>query len=66
MFFGNLPQFGKKVKVGVRSSSVTRSQINEMSNQWRVSLYMVMSQNVMSNLGEGYLIMFDEIKIGLA
>ena len=34
-----------------------------MSDQLSVSLYMVISQNVMYHLGEGDFIMFDEIPI---
>ena len=41
------PKFGNKVKIGIKSSSVINSQMGVMSNQLRVSLYMVMSQNVM-------------------
>ena len=33
-------------KTVMRSSSVTRSQFSEMSDQWRVPLYMIMFQNV--------------------
>ena len=39
------------------------SQIGVMSDQLRVSLYMVMSQNVMRHLGEGDFIIIDEIPI---
>ena len=52
-----------KSKSVIRSSSVTRSQFCEMSVQWRMSLYMVMFQNVVLHLGEGDFIMFDEIHI---
>ena len=41
------PKFGNKVKSVLKSSSVISSQIGVMSNQLRVSLYMVMTQNVM-------------------
>ena len=41
------PKFGNKVKSVLKSSSVISSQIGVMSDQLRVSLYMVMSQNVM-------------------
>ena len=34
-----------------------------MSDQWMVSLYMIMSQNGMYHFGEGDLLMFDEIPI---
>ena len=40
-------KFGNKVKIGIKSSSVISSQIGVMSDQLKVSLYMVMSQNVM-------------------
>ena len=40
------PKFGNKVNIGIKSSSVINSQIGVMSDQLRVSLYMVMSQNV--------------------
>ena len=36
-----------KSKTVIRSSLVTRSQFSEMSDQWRVSLYIIKSQNVM-------------------
>ena len=38
----------------IRSSVVIRSQIGIMSDQLMVSLFMVMSQNVMLHLVEGY------------
>ena len=38
---------GNKVKSIIKSSSVISSQISELSDQLRMSLYMVMSQNVM-------------------
>ena len=41
------PKFGYKVKIGIKSSSVISSQKGVMSDQLRVSLYMIMSQNVM-------------------
>ena len=41
------PKFGNKVKISIKVSSVINSQIGVMSVQLRVSLYMVMSQNVM-------------------
>ena len=34
-------------KMEIRSSSVTMSRLGEMSDQWRVLLLMIMSQNVM-------------------
>ena len=37
----------------IRSILVISSRFSEMSDQWRVSLYIVMSQNVMKHLGEG-------------
>ena len=56
MFYG-------RSKSVLKSSSVISSQIGVMSDQSRVSLYMVMSQNVMYHLVEGDFIMFDEILI---
>ena len=41
------PKFGNKVKIGIKVSSVIHSQIGVMSDHLRVSLYMVMSHNVM-------------------
>ena len=42
------PKFGNKVKIGKKkSNSVISSQIGAMSDQMTVSLYMLMSQNVM-------------------
>ena len=41
------PKFGNKIQSVIKSSSVISSQIGVMSDQLRVSLYMVMSQNVM-------------------
>ena len=38
MFYGNLPKFGNKVKIGIRFSSVTGSKIGVMFDQLRVSL----------------------------
>ena len=49
MFYGN-PQnllMRSKSVTCIKSSSVISSQIGVMSDQLRVSLYMVMSQNVM-------------------
>ena len=37
---------GKKSKLVIRSRSVTGSKNGEMSDQWRVSLYLVIIQNV--------------------
>ena len=61
MFYGNLQNFVKRSKSVIKSSLVIISQIGVMSDQLKVSLYMVMSQNVMQHLGEGDFIMFDEI-----
>ena len=47
MFYGNLPKLGKKVKVSKRSSLLRKSQSGVMSDKLKVSLYMVMSENVM-------------------
>ena len=47
MFYGNLQNLVIKSKSVIKSSSVISSQIGVMSDQLRVSLYMVMSQNVM-------------------
>ena len=47
MFHGNLQNLVKRSKSAIKSSSVISSQIGVMSDQLRVSLYMVMSQNVM-------------------
>ena len=33
MFYGNLPIFGNKVKISIRSSAVISSQIGVMSDQ---------------------------------
>ena len=63
MFYGNLQNFVIRSKSVIDSSSVISSQIGVMSDQLRVSLYMVMSQNVMQHLGKGDFIMFDEIPI---
>ena len=41
------PKFGNKVKIGYKVQFGKSSQIGVMSDQLRVSLYMVMSQNVM-------------------
>ena len=57
------PNFVIRSKSVIKSSSVISSQIGVMSYQLRVSLYMVMSQNVMYHLEEGDFIMFDEISI---
>ena len=47
MFYGNLQNSVIRSKSVLKSSSVINSQIGVMSDQLRVSLYMVMSQNVM-------------------
>ena len=47
MFYENFPKFGNNVKIDNKVQFGYRSQIGEISDQWRVSLYMVMSQNVM-------------------
>ena len=41
------PKFGNKVKIGKKVQFGISSQIGIMSDQLSVSLYMVMSQNVM-------------------
>ena len=63
MFYGNLQNSVIRSISVLKSSSVINSQIGVMSDQLRVSLYMVMFQNVMEHLGEGDFIMFDEIPI---
>ena len=50
-------------KTVIRLSSVTRSRCSEMSDQWRVSLYMIMSQNSIQHLGKGDFIMIYEILV---
>ena len=47
MFYGNLQNSVIRSKSVLKSSSVINSQIGVMSDQLRLSLYMVMSQNVM-------------------
>ena len=47
MLYGNLQNSAIRSKSVLQSSSVINSQIGVMSDQLRVSLYMVMSQNVM-------------------
>ena len=47
MFYGNLQNSVIRSRSVLKSSSVINSQIGVMSDQLRVSLYMVMSQNVM-------------------
>ena len=63
MFYGHLRNLVIRSKSVIRSSSVISSRIGVMSDQLRVSLYMVMFQNVMYHMGEGDFIMFDEIPI---
>ena len=45
MFYGNFQNLVIRSKSAIKSSSVTSSKIGVMSDQLRVSLYMVMSQN---------------------
>ena len=52
--FWNLVIWQKSV---IRSSAVTKARVSEMSDQWRVSLYMVMPKNVMKRLTD--FILFD-------
>ena len=47
MFYGNLQNLVIKSKSVIKSSSVISSQIDVMSDQLSVSLYMVMPQNAM-------------------
>ena len=47
MFHGNLQKSVIRSKLVFKSSSVISSQIGVMSDKLRLSLYMVMSQNVM-------------------
>ena len=63
MLYGNLQTLVISSKLVLKSSSVISSQFGVMSDQLSLSLYMVMSQNVMYHLGKGYFIMFDEIPI---
>ena len=46
MFYGNLENFLIMSKSVIKSNLVIRSQTGVISDQLRVSLYMVMSQNV--------------------
>ena len=46
MFYGNLSQLGQKSNSVKRSRSEIASKIGVMSDQWRVSLLMVIIQNV--------------------
>ena len=54
IFYGNLQNLVIRSKLVIRSSSVISSQIGVMSDQLRVSLYMVMSQNVIGNVNVQY------------
>ena len=63
MFYGNLQNLVIRSKSVIKSNSVISSQIGVMSDQLRMSLYMVISQDVMKHLGEEDFIMFDEIPI---
>ena len=63
MFFGNLQNLVVMSKSIMKSNSVISLQIGVIFDQLRVSLYMVMSQNVMQHLEVGDFIMFDEIPI---
>ena len=47
MFYGNVHNSVIRSKSVLKSGSVINSQISVMCDQLRVSLYMVMSQNVM-------------------
>ena len=47
MFYGNLRNLVIRSKSVIKSSSVVSSQVGVKSDQLRVSLYTVMSQNVM-------------------
>ena len=46
-FYGNLQNLVIRSKSVIKSSSVIRSQTGVISDQLRVSLYMIMSQNAM-------------------
>ena len=46
IFYGNLAQLGKKSNSVIRSRTVTGSKIGVMPGQWRMSLYVVIIQNV--------------------
>ena len=63
MFYGNLAQLGKKSNSVIRSRSVTGSKIGVMSYQWRMSLYVVIIQNVVQHSGERDLILFGKIPV---
>ena len=53
MFYGNLQNLVIRSKSVIKPSSVISSQIVVISDQLRLSLYVVMSQNVIKHLGEG-------------
>ena len=63
MFYVDLRNLVIRSKPVIRSRSVISAQNGVMSDQLRVSLYMVMSQNVIAHLGEGDFIMLNEIPI---
>ena len=54
MFYGNLQNLVIRSKSVIKSSSVISLQIGVMSDQLSVSLYMVMSQKVMSQNVNSY------------
>ena len=62
MFYGNLQNSVRRSK-SAKSVLVISSRIGVMSDQLRVSFYVVMPQNVMYHLGEVDFIIFDEIPI---
>ena len=62
MFYGNLAQLGKKSISVKRSRSVT-VKIGVMSYKLRVSLYVIIIQNVVLHSGEGDLILFGKIPV---
>ena len=62
MFYGNLAQLGKKSNSVIRSRSVM-VKFGVMSYQWRLSLHVVIIQNVVEHSGEGDLILFGEIPV---
>ena len=63
MFYGSLQNLVIRSKSVIKTSSVISSQICVMSDQLRVSLNMVISQNIKYHLGEGDFKKFDEIPI---
>ena len=46
MVYGNFPEFVIRLKSVIRSSSVTRSRFNDVSDHWSVLLYMVMFDEI--------------------